>query len=53
MTHSSGGPVFNTDWNLIVIHHSGAFDMEKLDRSGTYEASEGIQRRSIKKALPT
>jgi V8-like Glu-specific endopeptidase len=48
---SSGSPVFNQNWELIAIHHSGAYDMKKFDGSGSYEANEGIQILSLREAL--
>jgi len=48
---SSGSPVFNSNWELVAIHHSGASDMKRLDGPGTYEANEGIKILSLKEAL--
>lgn len=48
---SSGSPIFNGNWELIGLHHSGSEDMPKLDGSGMYPANEGIPLPSIKKAL--
>jgi len=49
---NSGSPVFNEQWELIGLHHSGSANMSKLNkREGTYEANEGIWIKSIKKAL--
>jgi hypothetical protein len=48
---SSGSPVFNQNWELIAIHHSGAADMQSLHGSETYEANEGMQIRFIRQAL--
>ncbi|MDZ4801870.1 MAG: DNA/RNA non-specific endonuclease [Bryobacteraceae bacterium] len=40
---SSGSPVFGpTDWRVVALHHAGSREMPCLDRSGTYEANEGI-----------
>ncbi len=49
---SSGSPVFNSDWELIALHHSGSKSMPRLnDQAGTYEANEGIWIQSIINAL--
>jgi len=40
---SSGSPVFDDQWRLIALHHSGNSNMRKLnEKPGTYEANEGI-----------
>jgi hypothetical protein len=40
---SSGSPVFNRDWELIALHHSGKTRMPRLHgQPGTYPANEGI-----------
>jgi V8-like Glu-specific endopeptidase len=49
---SSGSPVFDKDWNLIGLHHSGSEYMPKLkDEYETYEANEGIGIRAIIEAI--
>lgn len=48
---SSGSPVFNRNWDLIGLHHSGDMTMMKLDGTGTYQANEGIWIRAIIKAI--
>lgn len=49
---SSGSPVFDGDWNLIALHHSGRKDMERLNgKVGDYEANEGIRIDRIQLAL--
>lgn len=49
---SSGSPVFNQQWELIGLHHSGSTEMNRLNgKPGTYEANEGIWIQSIRKAL--
>lgn len=48
---SSGSPVFNQNWELIAIHHSGAVDMQKLDGSGAYEANEGMKIHAVRQAV--
>jgi V8-like Glu-specific endopeptidase len=50
---SSGSPVFNQNWDLIGIHHSGKDKMQKLDGSGEiYEANEGIWIKTIIEKIP-
>ena len=40
---SSGSPVFDDEWNLIALHHSGLQNMPRLHgKPGTYPANEGI-----------
>lgn len=49
---SSGSPVFNEDWELLAIHHSGGDDMPKLNgKPGTYAANEGIWIQAVRKAI--
>jgi Trypsin-like peptidase domain/MAP3K TRAFs-binding domain len=48
---SSGSPVFNRNWDLIGLHHSGDTTMPMLDGTGTYQANEGIWIRAIIKAI--
>jgi hypothetical protein len=48
---SSGSPVFNRNWDLIGLHHSGDMTMPMLDGTGTYQANEGIWIRAIIKAI--
>ena len=36
---SSGSPVFNSDWDLIALHHAGSHEMPKLDGSSELYAS--------------
>ncbi|HEX6087460.1 MAG TPA: trypsin-like peptidase domain-containing protein [Thermoanaerobaculia bacterium] len=44
---SSGSPVFNSDWELVALHHAGDEETRKLDGTGTYRANEGVQIRTI------
>jgi V8-like Glu-specific endopeptidase len=47
---SSGSPVFNSNWELIGVHHAGDEKMEKLGgKKGKYEANEGIWIESVRK----
>ena len=49
---SSGSPVFNADWRLVGLHHSGGEAMPKLSgEPGTYEANEGISIAAIASAM--
>ena len=45
---SSGSPVFDTDWNLIALHHSGGWLTEpNAPTKSTYYRNEGIAIDSI------
>jgi V8-like Glu-specific endopeptidase len=49
---SSGSPVFDNQWNLIGLHHSGGFDLLQLNNAGgTYAANEGITLPAIRLRL--
>jgi len=48
---SSGSPVFNSQWDLIALHHAGGFNVSKLNGQGSYPANEGIWIQSILKAV--
>lgn len=49
---SSGSPVFNKQWELIALHHSGDERMPRLNGAhGTYPANEGIWFDKIVSAL--
>lgn len=48
---SSGSPVFNRNWDLIGLHHSGDANMAMLTGTGTYQANEGIWIRAIIRAI--
>jgi hypothetical protein len=50
---SAGSPVFNTQWEVIAIHHmSLKTGMPRLNgKPGSYGAREGISMLSIKKAI--
>jgi hypothetical protein len=45
---SSGSPVFNTNWEVVALHHAGSSAMPRLRGKGQYEANEGISIRSIR-----
>ena len=47
---SSGSPVFDTDWNVVAVHHSGNAGVQRLDGPGTYDANEGIWVEAVKRA---
>jgi V8-like Glu-specific endopeptidase len=48
---SSGSPVFDSNWELIALHHAGDSAIPKIHGSGTYQANEGIALRHIGKAI--
>ncbi len=49
---SSGSPVFNQNWKLIALHHSGGFKVKKLNgENDTYAANEGLWIKSILAAV--
>jgi len=48
---SSGSPVFNTEWEVIALHHSGSSKTPRLHGSGNYEANEGIALSAIRAAM--
>jgi hypothetical protein len=45
---SSGSPVFNSNWEVVALHHAGSSAMPRLRGKGQYEANEGISLRSIR-----
>lgn len=45
---SSGSPVFDTDWDLVGLHHAGRLDMPRLrGQEGSYAANEAIWIQAI------
>lgn len=50
---SSGAPVFNQQWDLVALHHSGVFRKDEngeyviVDGEYTYEANEGVRLSKI------
>jgi V8-like Glu-specific endopeptidase len=48
---SSGSPVFNTDWQLIAIHHAGSKAMPRIYGEGSYEANEGVSMFAIMRLI--
>jgi V8-like Glu-specific endopeptidase len=45
---SSGSPVFNSEWQLIGVHHAGGFDRPRLRKQGgSYAANEAISLSAI------
>jgi V8-like Glu-specific endopeptidase len=51
MPGSSGSPVFNDKWELIVLHHSGGWLPEPSTKS-THFRNEGIRVSAIAADLP-
>jgi hypothetical protein len=40
---SSGSPVFDEDWRVLALHHSGNWNVRRINREvGGYDANEGI-----------
>lgn len=50
---SSGSPVFNEDWELVAVHHSGRSDMPTIDGRTRYEANEGVWIEFVRQAIGT
>ena len=48
---SSGSPVFNTNWEVVALHHAGSRETPRLRGRGTYEANEGISIRAIQEYI--
>lgn len=49
---SSGSPVFDAQWNVIALHHSGGWLVEPNAKTKTtYYRNEGISAKLIKSAL--
>ncbi|GIF20447.1 hypothetical protein BJ973_001649 [Actinoplanes tereljensis] len=49
---SSGSPVFDDEWRVFALHHSGNFNVRKLNREvGRYDANEGILMSKIRASL--
>lgn len=48
---SSGSPVFNSDWEVIGLHHGGSEKTPRLHGSGDYEANEAISLLAIREHL--
>jgi hypothetical protein len=48
---SSGSPVFNTNWEVVALHHAGSQETPRLRGTGSYEANEGISMRAISDAI--
>ncbi|MCP4679936.1 MAG: trypsin-like peptidase domain-containing protein [Deltaproteobacteria bacterium] len=49
---SSGSPVFNNEWDLVAVHHSGGYIPEPGSKAHYYR-NEGIDVRIILKELAT
>ena len=52
MPGSSGSPVFNSNWQIVALHHSGGWIKEPGVTQAVYR-NEGIDGRRIKEALDT
>jgi V8-like Glu-specific endopeptidase len=51
---SSGSPVFDDQWQLIGLHHSGNLAMPRLNgKAGTYPANEALRIDAICNAMAT
>lgn len=48
---SSGSPVFNSNWEVVALHHAGSRETPRLRGNGTYEANEGISIRAIRECI--
>ena len=48
---SSGSPVFNSDWEVIALHHGGSKNTPRLRGGGDYEANEAISLLAIRQHL--
>jgi hypothetical protein len=49
---SSGAPVFDRDWNLVALHHSGGWIREPGAQSGqTFLRNEGILVGAVRRGL--
>lgn len=49
---SSGSPVFDSQWQLIGLHHAGGMAMPRLhNKGGSYAANEAIAIRALVAAL--
>jgi V8-like Glu-specific endopeptidase/tetratricopeptide (TPR) repeat protein len=49
---SSGSPVFDGQWKVIGLHHSGKSTMPRLNnRGGAYEANEALRIDAIRRAM--
>lgn len=48
---SSGSPVFNTNWEVVALHHAGSSAMPRLRGKGQYEANEGISMQAIRRTV--
>jgi hypothetical protein len=48
---NSGSPVFNSEWELVAVHHRGGYGMKRLTGVGTHEANQGSSVFAIKKEV--
>lgn len=50
---SSGSPVFNSNWEVVALHHAGSRNARRLNGIGEYEANEGISLHAIARGVET
>ncbi|HJT93036.1 MAG TPA: trypsin-like peptidase domain-containing protein [Mycobacterium sp.] len=48
---SSGSPVFESQWQVIGLHHAGSVTMTQLRGNGTYAANEALRIDAIRAAI--
>jgi tetratricopeptide (TPR) repeat protein len=48
---SSGSPVFDSQWQVIGLHHAGSETMSRLNGEGTHAANEGLRIDAIRERL--
>lgn len=48
---SSGSPIFNSQWELIGVHHKGGASVTTGDKGEVTNANKGIQWSAVQKAL--
>jgi hypothetical protein len=48
---NSGSPVFNSDWELVAVHHRGGYSMKRLTGEGTHEANQGSSVFAVKEEI--
>ena len=48
---SSGSPVFESQWQVIGLHHAGSVTMSRLREKGTHAANEALRIDAIRDAI--